>query len=58
MHSAIYYRVLGMTAPVVLVGIGRASGRRWAATTLAAMYTGLCAYVVDAACRRGERFRN
>lgn len=39
MHSAIYYRVLGMIAPVVLVGIGRASGRRWAATTLAAMYT-------------------
>jgi hypothetical protein len=39
MHSAIYYRVLGMSAPVVLVGIGRASGRRWAATTLAAMYT-------------------
>jgi len=41
MHSAIYYRVLGMIAPVVLVGIGRASGRPWAATTLAAMYTGL-----------------
>jgi hypothetical protein len=41
MHSAIYYRVLGMIAPVVLVGIGRASGRRWPATTLAAMYTGL-----------------
>jgi len=41
MHSAIYYRVLGMIAPVVLVGIGRASGRRWAATTLAAIYTGL-----------------
>jgi hypothetical protein len=39
MHSAIYYRVLGMIAPVVLIGIGRASGRRWAATTLAAMYT-------------------
>jgi hypothetical protein len=39
MHSAIYYRVLGMIAPVVLVGIGRASGRRWAATTLAAIYT-------------------
>jgi len=39
MHSAIYYRVLGMIAPVVLVGIGRASGRRWAATTLATMYT-------------------
>ena len=39
MHSAIYYRVLGMIAPVVLVGIGRASGSRWAATTLAAIYT-------------------
>jgi hypothetical protein len=39
MHSAIYYRVLGMIAPVVLVGIGRASGRRWAATILATIYT-------------------
>jgi hypothetical protein len=41
MHSAIYYRALGMVAPVVLVGIGRASGRRWAATIQAATYTGL-----------------
>ena len=41
MHSAIYYRVLGMIAPVVLVGIGRASGRRWAATTVAAAYSAL-----------------
>lgn len=39
MHSAIYYRALGMIAPVVLVGIGRASGRQWAATTLASIYT-------------------
>jgi hypothetical protein len=39
MHSAIYYRVLGMIVPVVLVGVGRASGGRWAITTLAAMYT-------------------
>jgi hypothetical protein len=39
MHSAIYYRVLGMIAPVVLVGIGQASGRRWAATILATIYT-------------------
>ena len=41
MHSAIYYRVLGMAAPVVLVGMGRASGRRWAATLMASIYTGL-----------------
>ena len=41
MHSAIYYRVLGLAAPVVLIGVGRASGRRRAATTLAAIYTGL-----------------
>ena len=41
MHSAIYYRVLGMIAPVVLVGIARASGRPWAATTVAAIYTAL-----------------
>lgn len=41
MHSAVYYRVLGMAAPVVLVGIGRASGRPWGATMLAAMYTAL-----------------
>jgi hypothetical protein len=41
MHSAVYYRVLGMIAPVVLVGTARASGRRWAGTTVAAMYTAL-----------------
>lgn len=41
MHSAIYYRVVGMIAPVVLIGISRASGRRWTATTVAAIYTGL-----------------
>ena len=41
MHSAIYYRVLGMCAPIVLVGIGRTSGRRWSSTTLAAIYTAL-----------------
>jgi len=41
MHSAIYYRVLGMIAPVVLIGIGGASGRRWAGTALATTYTGL-----------------
>jgi hypothetical protein len=41
MHSAIYYLVLGMIAPVVLVGIGRTSGSRWAATAVASIYTGL-----------------
>lgn len=41
MHSAIYYRVLGMVAPVVLIGMSRASGYRWAATIVAAIYTGL-----------------
>jgi hypothetical protein len=41
MHSAIYYRVLGMIAPVVLVGIARTSGRMWAGTILASIYTGL-----------------
>jgi hypothetical protein len=43
MHSAIYYRVLGMIAPIVLVGIARTSGSRWAATIVATIYTGLWA---------------
>jgi len=38
MHSAIYYRVLGMIAPVVLIGVSRASGHRWASTIVAAIY--------------------
>jgi hypothetical protein len=41
LHSAIYYRVVGMVAPVVLVGIGRASGRRWSGTILGLFYTTL-----------------
>jgi hypothetical protein len=41
MHSAIFYRVLGMVGPLVLVGIARASGHRWAATIVAAIYTTL-----------------
>jgi hypothetical protein len=39
MHSAIFYRVLGMAAPIVLVGVARASGHRWAASVLATIYT-------------------
>jgi len=31
-HSAIFYRVLALAMPPVLVGIARASGYRWAAT--------------------------
>ena len=39
MHSAIFYRVLGMVGPLVLVGIARTSGHRWAATIVASLYT-------------------
>jgi hypothetical protein len=38
MHSAIFYRVLGLAMPPVLVGIARASGYRWAATKVATIY--------------------
>ena len=37
-HSAIYYRALALAMPLVLVGIARASGYRWAATKVAAIY--------------------
>jgi hypothetical protein len=39
MHSAIFYRVMGLVGPLVLVGIARSSGHRWAATIAAALYT-------------------
>jgi len=39
MHSAIFYRVLGMVGPLVLVGIARASGHKWAATIIASIFT-------------------
>jgi len=38
MHSAIFYRALGLVAPIVLLGISRASQHRWAATILARIY--------------------
>jgi hypothetical protein len=41
MHSAIFYRVLGMVGPLVLVGTARASGQRWAATIVASIYMAL-----------------
>lgn len=37
-HSAIFYRSLALAMPPVLVGIARASGYRWAATKVAAIY--------------------
>jgi hypothetical protein len=37
-HSAIFYRVLALAMPPVLVGIARASGYRWGATAVAAIY--------------------
>ena len=37
-HSAIYYRVIGLAMPPVLVGIARASGYKWAATKVAGTY--------------------
>ncbi|MBM3761790.1 MAG: hypothetical protein FJW36_16275 [Acidobacteria bacterium] len=39
MHSARFYRVLGMFIPVVLAAMSRASGNRWAATITASVYT-------------------
>ena len=37
-HSAIFYRALALAMPPVLVGIARASGYRWAATKVTAIY--------------------
>ncbi len=39
MHSALFYRVLGMVAPLVLVGLSRTSNHKWAATIVASLYT-------------------
>ena len=38
MHNGVYYRVVCMVVPLVLAGVARASGKRWAATTVAAVY--------------------
>lgn len=39
-HSAAMYRIVCVLAPAVLAGLAVVSGRRWAATTAAAIYTG------------------
>src|SRR5215510_9067289 len=37
-HGGEFYRVISMVVPLVLAGVARASGRRWAATTVAGVY--------------------
>ncbi|MBI2679725.1 MAG: hypothetical protein HYX25_01810 [Candidatus Solibacter usitatus] len=39
MHSGFFYRVVAMTVPGLLAGMARASGRRWAATTVTGIYS-------------------
>lgn len=41
MHSAIYYRAFSICAPIILIGIAESSGKKWAATMLAAFYMAL-----------------
>jgi hypothetical protein len=41
MHSAIYYRAFSICAPIILIGVAESSGKKWAATTLAAFYIAL-----------------
>jgi len=38
MHTAHFYHVVAMVAPLVLAMVGRASGYRWAATAVAGVY--------------------
>jgi len=40
LHSATSYRALSVVAPFLLVGVAKASGRRWACTIVAALYMG------------------
>jgi hypothetical protein len=39
MHSAIFYRTVSIGVPIVLIGAAQASDKRWAATTIAGVYT-------------------
>ena len=38
MHAAIFYRVVALAIPPILVGVARASGHRWAATKVTVIY--------------------
>jgi hypothetical protein len=39
MHNGSFYRIVSMAVPVVLVGVGTASEKRWSATIVAGIYT-------------------
>jgi hypothetical protein len=39
MHSTVFYTVTALGVPIFLIGLARASGYRWGATTVAAIYT-------------------
>jgi len=39
MHSGYFYRVVAIAIPGVLAGVAKASGRRWAATTVIGIYS-------------------
>ncbi len=38
MHQAKFYRITALVAPPILAGVGRASGYKWGATTVAGIY--------------------
>ena len=40
MHSALFYRVLTIGVPLILIAFARAAGHRWGMTIIAAIYTG------------------
>jgi hypothetical protein len=39
MHSATFYRDIALAVPLVLVGVSTSTSRRWAATTMAGVFT-------------------
>jgi hypothetical protein len=49
MHSALFYRIVGLVGPMFLVAVARASGRRFATTTMAGiamLYTAVCLWIL------------
>src|SRR5262249_17302438 len=39
MHNALFYAVVSLGTPMVMIALAVASGRRWGATTVAVIYT-------------------